>query len=99
MHQAVVKAYLQILTARFAAEPEEGHQNASQEAGFLTSKTRNTTPNFDSFQAKLRKAASSFVMSVRRNGTALLLMDTFPLNLAHRYSSEICLGNSSFVKI
>jgi len=39
MRQAVVKIYLQILTARFAEGAEEGHQKASQEAGFPTSKT------------------------------------------------------------
>jgi hypothetical protein len=38
MHQAVVKTYLQILAARFAAGAEEGHQKASREAGFLASK-------------------------------------------------------------
>jgi len=38
MRQAVAKTYLQILTARFAAGAEEGHQKASQEAGFPASK-------------------------------------------------------------
>jgi hypothetical protein len=38
MRQAVVKTYLQILTARFAAVAEDGHQKASQEVGFPASK-------------------------------------------------------------
>jgi len=38
MRQAVVKTYLQILTARFAAGAEDGHQKASKEAGFPASK-------------------------------------------------------------
>jgi hypothetical protein len=36
--QAVVKTYLKILTMRFAAEADDGHQRASQEAGFPASK-------------------------------------------------------------
>lgn len=38
IRQAVVKTYLQILTTRFAAGAEEGHQKANQEAGFPASK-------------------------------------------------------------
>jgi hypothetical protein len=38
MQHAVVKIYLQILTASFAGGPEEDYQNDTQEAGLLASK-------------------------------------------------------------
>jgi hypothetical protein len=57
--------------------------------------------------AKLRKAAISFVMSVRLSvrpyvhyyGTTQLPMDGFLWNLVYEYFSKTCLENSVFIKI
>jgi len=63
MRQALCKTYLQILTARFAAGAEEGHQKASQKAGFPASKIRNTTPSIDSYQARSRNCKTRLLTS------------------------------------
>jgi len=53
--------------------------------------------------AKLRRAAISFAMSVRPSdrpqGTTLLQLDGFSLNLLLEYVPKICRENSIFIKI
>ena len=72
--------------------------NPSKTEGLLRSKLLLRTEGFLEAVAKLQKAASSFVMSVRPHGTTRPPFNGFSWNLIFDYFSKICRENSSFIK-